>query len=91
MVSDWDGRERLTPFPGNEGRLSMVHKAEPGIGGSMAGSPRPSHLCEVCGSHRLAGGPLLSRLDAASTMMWVCADCQHKLSRRVDDEGTLGG
>ncbi len=69
----------------------MVHKTDPGIDDSVTGSVRPSHLCEVCGSHRLTGGPLLSSHDAASSMMWVCSDCQHKLARRVDDEGTLGG
>ena len=68
----------------------MVHKTQP-AGGAAAESVSPSHLCEVCGSYRLAGSPLLPRIDSASTAMWVCTDCQHKLARCVDDEGTLGG
>ena len=47
--------------------------------------------CELCGSRRLNGGSLASRAGLADSIVWVCADCQHKLAIRVDDEGVLGG
>ena len=49
------------------------------------------HQCELCGGRRSAGSTLASQPDAGAPMLWVCDDCQHKLARRVDDEGVLGG
>ena len=46
--------------------------------------------CTVCGHSRTQGS--LLRVEGGETeAMWVCADCQQKLVRRVDDEGVKGG
>lgn len=50
-----------------------------------------SQMCSLCSSHRLNGGLLLFHPGTDTGMVWVCDDCQHKLARRVDDEGALGG
>ena len=47
--------------------------------------------CALCGGLRSNGSLLASRTDTGDPMLWVCSDCQHKLARRVDDEGALGG
>ncbi len=47
--------------------------------------------CALCAQDRTHGS-LLRATDADETdSMWVCDDCQHKLTRRVDDEGVKGG
>ena len=48
-------------------------------------------LCSLCVTHRLTGSLLAFRPGTGDGMVWVCDDCQHKLARRVDDEGVLGG
>ena len=47
--------------------------------------------CALCGGLRSSGGLLASRPGTGDPMLWVYHDCQHKLARRVDDEGALGG
>jgi hypothetical protein len=47
--------------------------------------------CALCDSRSSAGSLLLSQPGAAGRALWVCEDCQHKLARRIDDEGALGG
>ena len=54
-------------------------------------APAFSHLCSLCNEQRLMGSLLAFRPGAGDAMLWVCNDCQHKLARRVDDEGALGG
>lgn len=49
------------------------------------------HTCAVCGQERTRGSLLTAADTDGADTMWVCDDCQHKLSRRVDDEGILGG
>ena len=50
-----------------------------------------SQECALCGQKREHGS--LLRPEGASEVdaLWVCDDCQHKLSRRVDDEDVKGG
>ena len=56
------------------------------------GSPRVfTHQCALCESQRVTGSLLSAQPSASGPALWVCDDCQHKLSRRVDDEGSLGG
>ena len=50
-----------------------------------------TQMCSLCASLRLTGSLLAFRPGSGAAMVWVCDDCQHKLARRVDDEGTLGG
>ncbi len=50
-----------------------------------------TRICSLCASHRLTGSLLTFGPGTGEEMAWVCDDCQHKLARRVDDEGTLGG
>ena len=54
-------------------------------------TPPLVHQCDLCGERRHIGSVLFSRSGARDEMMWVCDDCQNKLARCVDDEGTLGG
>ena len=64
------------------------------INGRTLGSrltPPLVHQCDLCGERRYIGSVLSSRSAARDEMMCVCDDCQNKLSRYVDDEGTLGG
>ena len=55
------------------------------------GAPNALTLCALCNGHRLIGSLLAFGPGASDAMLWVCDDCQHKLARRVDDEGSLGG
>lgn len=50
-----------------------------------------SHICALCESARVTGGFLTSRPREDDNALWVCKDCQRKLARRLDDEGSLGG
>lgn len=50
-----------------------------------------TRICSLCTSHRLTGSLLTFGPGTGQEMVWVCDDCQHKLARRVDDEGALGG
>lgn len=50
-----------------------------------------SPICALCGGQRSHGSHLPSRVGMVDPALWVCVDCQHKLARRVDDEGALGG
>ena len=55
-------------------------------------SPAPlPHRCALCDSLRTSGSVLQSKLGRMEPGLWVCIDCQHKLARRVDDEGAMGG
>ena len=54
---------------------------------SRVTSPVPPQ-CALCGEHRASGDWLAS---GSARMLWACVDCQHKLARRVDDAGVLGG
>ena len=47
--------------------------------------------CGLCGGLRSNGSLLASHAGIGDPMLWVCSDCQHKLARRIDDEGALGG
>jgi len=54
--------------------------------------PTPErHVCALCGQTRTHGGLLRAGDTDKAETMWVCEDCQHKLIRRVDDEGVKGG
>jgi len=46
--------------------------------------------CALCDSHNVTGSLLRSHPGASGQALWVCDDCQHKLARRIDDEGALG-
>ena len=59
-------------------------------GGSAGAGGAFTNLCALCNGHRLIGS-LLTFRPGVDEMLWVCDDCQHKLARRVDDEGALGG
>ena len=59
--------------------------------GQFVGTTPTVQKCALCCSYRLVGSVLLSGPGMANEMLWVCADCQHKLSRRIDDEWVLGG
>ena len=50
-----------------------------------------THECALCEKQRMTGSLLSAQPSASGAALWVCDDCQHKLSRRVDDEGSLGG
>mgnify|MGYP001209530036 FL=1 len=50
-----------------------------------------TRACSLCASHRLTGSLLTFGPGIGEEMVWVCEDCQHKLARRLDDEGALGG
>ena len=50
-----------------------------------------THECALCESQRKTGSLLSAHPGASGPALWVCDDCQHKLSRRIDDEGALGG
>jgi hypothetical protein len=47
--------------------------------------------CALCDSQNVTGSLLTSHPGASGQTLWVCDDCQHKLARRIDDEGALGG
>ena len=47
--------------------------------------------CALCDSRRVTGSFLSYHPGAPGSSLWVCEDCQHKLARRIDDEGALGG
>lgn len=47
--------------------------------------------CALCGEGRVKGGLLRVADTDAEEALWVCRDCQHKLMRRIDDEGVQGG
>ena len=63
----------------------------PGLRDTGSAAAVFTRLCSLCGSHRLTGSLLAFRPGTDEGMVWVCDDCQHKLARRVDDEGALGG
>lgn len=63
----------------------------PGLRETGSGGSAFTHLCSLCATQRLTGSLLAFRPGTGEAMLWVCEDCQHKLARRVDDEGTLGG
>ena len=47
--------------------------------------------CALCDSRRVTGSLLSSHPGTSGSTLWVCDDCQHKLARRIDDKGALGG
>ena len=47
--------------------------------------------CGLCGQPRLHGTPLQVAAQDDTDAMWVCDDCQHKLTLGLDDGGVLGG
>ena len=55
-------------------------------------TPPPAlHECALCGQRRAHGGLLrMSDTDDAQEM-WVCEDCQHKLTWGIDGEGVQDG
>ena len=55
-------------------------------------NPRDAfHECAVCGQRRAHGSVLRPEGGHESDAMWLCDDCQYKLSRRIDDEDVKGG
>ena len=51
----------------------------------------PAHpLCALCSQPRAAGRFHTVKPDDTEPV-WVCQDCENKLTRRVDDEGVPGG
>lgn len=69
----------------------MSPSQPPGLRHTGSAAAVFTHMCSLCGSHRLAGSLLAFRPGSGDGMDWVCDDCQRKLARRVDDEGALGG
>ena len=69
--------------------ITNEHGFRPTLGESQATTL--GQQCTLCGGLRSKGSLLASRLGIGNPILWVCNDCQHKLARRVDDEGTLGG
>jgi hypothetical protein len=63
----------------------------PGLRDTRSAGAVFTHVCSLCASHRITGSLLAFRPGTGDGMVWVCDDCQHKLARRVDDEGALGG
>ena len=54
--------------------------------------PRPElHDCALCRQPRAHGSLLRVSDRDEGEAMWVCADCQQKLTRGIDDEGVQGG
>lgn len=51
----------------------------------------PFPQCALCGDSCARSSWLASGSASVAGMLWVCVDCQHKLARRVDDVGVLGG
>ena len=49
------------------------------------------HDCALCGQERVEGSSLRVGDTDEVEALWVCADCQRKLTRQVDDEGVQGG
>ena len=69
----------------------MTPTQPPGLRDARSTSSLFTHVCSLCDSQRLTGSLLAFRPGTGDAMVWVCDDCQHKLARRVDDEGALGG
>ena len=58
----------------------------------MIRTPIASIRCALCSEIRTSGCFLhLEPLGDKDKVEWVCQDCQNKLARKVDDEGTRGG
>ena len=54
--------------------------------------PRPElHDCALCRQPRTHGSLLRVEDTDEAEAIWVCADCQHKLTCGIDDEGVQGG
>ena len=50
------------------------------------------HNCALCGQDRIQGSLLqVADTDETEEALWMCRDCQHKLTCRIDDEGVQGG
>ena len=49
------------------------------------------YTCVQCGQRRVSGRLLAPPAGDPAEGIWMCDDCQRKLSRRVDDKGSLGG
>ncbi len=47
--------------------------------------------CALCGGCGASGSWLASGPVGSDQTLWVCIDCQHQLSRRVDYDGVFGG
>ena len=69
----------------------MTSIQRPGLRDARSTIPVFTQLCSLCATHRLTGSLLAFCPGTVDGMGWVCEDCQHKLARRLDDEGTLGG
>ena len=63
----------------------------PGLRDTRSAAAGFTHMCSLCASYCLTGSLLAFRPGTGEGMVWVCDDCQHKIARRVDDEGALGG
>ncbi len=53
--------------------------------------PAELSVCALCDQPRADGCLLHMGNTDEAEVLWVCANCQHKLIRRIDDEGVLGG
>ena len=49
------------------------------------------HDCALCRQPRAHGSLLQVEDTDEAEAIWVCADCQQKLTRGIDDEGVQGG
>lgn len=47
--------------------------------------------CGLCGQQRVRGSLLRVSGPDEAEAIWVCEDCQHKLTLRIDNEGVKGG
>ncbi len=58
---------------------------------ARAASPAELHDCALCNQPRAHGSLLPVEDTDEAEDIWVCANCQHKLTCGIDDEGVQGG
>ena len=61
------------------------------MGDSPARSPAELSDCALCNQPRAHGSLLRVANTDEPESIWVCADCQQKLTCGIDDEGVQGG
>ena len=74
-------------------RLEESHFLERTRDGRFARTvPRPElHDCALCSQPRAHGSLLRVEDTDEAEAIWVCANCQRKLTCGIDDEGVQGG
>ena len=72
--------------------LEASHFLERTWDGRFRAVPRAEiHDCALCTQSRRRGSLLQVADTDEAEAMWVCEDCQHKLTCGIDDEGVKGG